>query len=273
MKIYQNRCHGSNPINQSNAISNVSEKYQFLPTNDLIQTIESKGFIKKSVSYSNVRKIEKAGFQNHLVIFEHPQGKIDGQNLNLILKNSHDGTAAVKLMLGVYRLVCANGMIVGDSFSDISIPHKGTEFYSKVDNGLNLVLGQFNNLIGTIEKWQNIELTDYEKRDLALKCIKLRYDLFDEKNKQNQIEFLQKQSDDKYLDHIINLSLQPLRHADRKNDLYTVYNVLQEKLIRGGIPYVNNKQTRLSRCRKINSIDVNVKLNQKSWNFAEQLAA
>ena len=86
MKVYQTKINGSNPVNQNNAISTVSEKYQFLPTNDLIQTIESKGFIQKDVTYSNVRKIEKSGFQNHLVIFEHPDGKIDGQNLNLILK-------------------------------------------------------------------------------------------------------------------------------------------------------------------------------------------
>jgi hypothetical protein len=64
----------------------------------------------------------------------------------------------------------------------------------------------------------------------------------------------------------------PRRREDIKRDLFSVFNVVQENLIKGGVPgYRLNENGRWcrARSRKITSIDQNVKINRDLWAIAE----
>ena len=62
------------------------------------------------------------------------------------------------------------------------------------------------------------------------------------------------------------------RSADTGNDLWTTFNVVQENLIKGGIPRVTRKG-KIAKTRKINGIDGNVRLNKALWTLAEAMKA
>ncbi len=62
------------------------------------------------------------------------------------------------------------------------------------------------------------------------------------------------------------------RSADLSNDLWTVYNRVQESLIRGGLRYVD-KDGDFKTLRKISSIDSVSKVNKELWNLAKGFAA
>lgn len=51
--------------------------------------------------------------------------KGDMVSLQLIVRNSYDGSNALKMILGAYRLVCSNGMIIGKQFMSYSQRHIG----------------------------------------------------------------------------------------------------------------------------------------------------
>jgi len=39
--------------------------------------------------------------------------------------NSHDGTSGFRLWMGIFRMVCCNGIIVSDSvMGQVSVPHR-----------------------------------------------------------------------------------------------------------------------------------------------------
>ena len=69
--------------------------------------------------------------------------------------------------------------------------------------------------------------------------------------------------------------LQPRRYADQKDsDLFTVFNVIQENLIKGGIRgYRLNKYgyTTRTKTREVKAIDQNVKLNRALWTLTEKM--
>ncbi len=64
--------------------------------------------------------------------------------------------------------------------------------------------------------------------------------------------------------------LQPRRWEDKKDDLWTVYQRLQENLIKGGLSGWNAKGKR-SRTRLVNGIDGDIKLNKALWVMTEKM--
>src|SRR3546814_6865351 len=52
--------------------------------------------------------------------------QINGREANeIILLNSHDGTSSYQMLAGMFRFVCQNGLVCGDTVADVRVPHKG----------------------------------------------------------------------------------------------------------------------------------------------------
>ena len=64
--------------------------------------------------------------------------------------------------------------------------------------------------------------------------------------------------------------LTPRRYEDRRDDLWTVYNRVQESLIKGGLSG-RTVQGKNNRTRAVTSIDGDVKLNRALWVMAENM--
>ncbi len=64
--------------------------------------------------------------------------------------------------------------------------------------------------------------------------------------------------------------LTPRRYEDRKDDLWSVFNRIQENLSKGGLPGHTAKGKR-THTRAVNGIDGDVKLNRALWVMAEQM--
>ena len=62
----------------------------------------------------------------------------------------------------------------------------------------------------------------------------------------------------------------PRRFEDRRDDLWTTFNRLQENLVKGGLEG-RSRNGRATRTRPVNGIDQNVKLNRALWVLAEEM--
>ena len=61
--------------------------------------------------------------------------------------------------------------------------------------------------------------------------------------------------------------LEPLREGDKGNDMWSLFNVVQEKFVRGGLKYKTNKRsTSMKELRSINSLQ---KVNSELWELAD----
>ncbi|MEZ6593978.1 DUF932 domain-containing protein [Klebsiella pneumoniae] len=61
----------------------------------------------------------------------------------------------------------------------------------------------------------------------------------------------------------------PRRYEDKKDDIWTTYQRVQENLIKGGLPGRTEKGKRTT-TRPVKAIDGDVKLNKALWLIAEK---
>jgi hypothetical protein len=64
--------------------------------------------------------------------------------------------------------------------------------------------------------------------------------------------------------------LTPTRKEDNKNDLWSVFNLVQEKLVHGMVDYRNGSKTR--KARSIKNFQQDIKLNSELYKLAFEYA-
>jgi len=111
------------------AHSSRSERYSYIPTSTVITALMKEGFQPFKACQSRSRIEGKSEFTKHMIRFRHADTQLAqrGDSVpEVILINSHDGTCQYKLIGGIFRYICTNGLVVAESTSgSLSVPHKG----------------------------------------------------------------------------------------------------------------------------------------------------
>lgn len=229
-----------------------SERYTYIPTIEILNGLRKEGFSPFMVCQSRARDESKREHTKHMVRLRHA-GQIEGAEANeIILLNSHDGSSAYQMLAGMYRFVCANGMVCGDTLSDIRVRHSG-KVVDNVIEGACRVLDDFAQVEAQKDGMKALSLNDGEQAAFASAALALRYDMA-----QAPAPIAERQL------------LRVNRSDDAASDLWTTFNRVQENLLRGGLrARTATGQTRAT--RPIASIDQNVKLNRGLWVLAEAM--
>ena len=132
--------------------NNIKQTPIYIPTIGVIENLQNQGWKINGVceQRSKNRKIS-----NHYVKLEHPdftiqhKGKTEGL-ANLYVTNSCNGKSPLNLDLGVYRLVCSNGLIRKDSYMERSFKHNEKSLQriplalQDINNHAQRILTEFN---------------------------------------------------------------------------------------------------------------------------------
>lgn len=233
---------------------NVSEAYKVIQSQDLISALEAKGFKTEQVIKTRVKKAEKQGFQKHMIRMSHE--KLAFRNVNdsrpeVVIVNSYDGSTSLQFKLGIFRLICSNGLVVGNNILDYRIRHVG-EVTSKIADTLDIVASKLSMV--------DLQITQMKETKLNLEA------------QQNIIQAGLEALDFKQ-DRSIDLKslLTTRRIEDAEENVWTFYNKIQENLIRFGIRYSTTNEfgrTIFNRTRPVKAIDRQVKINQALYNAA-----
>jgi hypothetical protein len=239
----------------------VSDRYLFVPTSEILSGLEREGFQVVKAMQSHARTPEGRSVAKHMLRLRH-RSTLDktmrelGDSIpEIVIANSHNGTSAYDIMLGVYRLVCSNGMIAGNTLAHEKVRHTGDDV-SKVIEASYRVLGQESAIIGAMDKFRSINLEYDERLALARAAQALKWDPTDTQPEAVRL-------------------LAPRREADRRSDLWTTFNVLQENMLKGGVSTVTrdlNGRVRRNSTREVASVTENKRLNQGLWTLAEEMA-
>lgn len=227
-----------------------SERYCYIPTITLLENLQREGFEPFFACQSRVRDPERREHTKHLLRLRRA-GEINGQHVpEIIILNSHDGASSFQLLPGIFRSVCTNSLVCGQSFGEIRVPHRGN-VVEKVIEGAYEVLGIFDRVE---EKRGAIEsLLIPPPAQHALAEAALTYHFGEEHQPVTATQILT-----------------PRRYEDRQNDLWSVFNRCQENLLKGGLSGRTAKGKR-SHTRAVNGIDGDIKLNRALWVMAEQM--
>jgi hypothetical protein len=232
-----------------------SRTYAFLSTKKLLDALLQAGFLPVAAEQSGTR-VKSALHARHVIRLRRRLETIELADgfPELVLLNSHDGTSAYQLRLGIYRVHCRNGLIVSEGmFPIFRVAHRGDIVDELIRAALEMA-ERFAPLAAEVQRMQRRYLTEEQRHHFAVQAIALRYP----KGAPSGLQPSQ--------------LLVARRPEDAGVDAWRTFNVVQEAILRGGLRYVTDEQRRRS-TRGISSIRQNVRLNAGLWEAATQLAA
>lgn len=238
-----------------------SDRYEFIPTWNVLQAMQEKGFVIVSAQQARTRIPGKRDFTKHLLRLR-PRDDVSKRAVvgdtvfELLLKNSHDGSSLYELMGGMFRFVCANGMVVGDHLlTPIKVQHTGRVSEQVIEASYS-VIEEAPKVINHVEEWKRLLLSPQEQRLFATEAAKLRFERASESELPVSADQL----------------LHPRRVDDRGSDLWSVFNRVQENCIKGGMQGTtrNSRGIQVQRSvRQVRGIDQDLRLNKGLWSLAE----
>jgi hypothetical protein len=232
----------------------MSEKYTHIKTNDVLTVFQDHGWEVSSASAAKKGKVEHS---RHLIRMRH-RDYLDGFGADkihpeLIVLNSHNGSWALRMMMGVFRTVCANGMVAGTVWDGITLKHYNLR---NVEEKVELATTQMNDnvlrLEQTVKLWDDTDLTLAQMQALEARAMEIRWG---------------------------HLSATPvtqgtLLHALREDDtgtsLWKVFNRVQENMTQGG--YMGNSSNgRSLSIKRVTNVKRDYKFNRQIWDAANDL--
>jgi hypothetical protein len=155
----------------------LTDKYIQTPTSRVVEDLMNLGWEVTKAQEVKSRKYK--GFQKHLIVFRNPEIMIKGENGDdsfpqILLTNSHDGKAAFNFRVGIFRLVCSNGLVISDAdFGVMSIRHLNYTFESLQAKVAEMIT-KLPGLVQKINLFKSKELTEVQMNDFATKASQLR---------------------------------------------------------------------------------------------------
>jgi hypothetical protein len=222
----------------------LTDKYIQTPTSRVVEDLMNLGW--QVTKAQEVRSRKYKGFQKHMVVFRNPNITIKGKDGDdafpqILLTNSHDGKAAFNFRVGIFRLVCSNGLVVADAdFSNVSIRHINYTFESLQAKVAEMIT-KLPKLVQKINLFKSTELTEDQMKDFATKAMQLRT-----KQRVNIMDVLNAD-----------------RPQDQGNDLWVVFNRVQEKLVGGSYKAGSRK------ARSVKNFQKDIEINEQLFELAE----
>jgi len=131
--------------------------YTYIPTITLLESLKQEGFQPFFACQTRVRDLNKRDHTKHMLRLRR-EGQITGKQVpEIILLNSHDGSSSYQMLPGLFRFVCQNGLVCGETFGEVRVPHKGN-VVEKVIEGAYEVLGIFDRVEDKRDAMQSLLL-------------------------------------------------------------------------------------------------------------------
>jgi hypothetical protein len=242
------------------ASSEVSKHYTHIPTSNVIDDMRELGWDVVDAKQVKARKKSTIGFQKHLVVFRNPEVVINGKDGDtvfpqILLTNSHDGKNAFTFTAGLFRMVCENGLVIStQEFENVKMRHMGYTF-EELQKQIRGMVEQLPLTVESMNKMKQTELTEEQTIELAKKSLTTRFT----EDQVNELDF--------DLDKL----LEPTRDEDKGNDLWSVFNVIQEKILDGDFTYMSGAKIR--KARKVKNFKQDLDINQKLFAIAAEFTA
>lgn len=228
----------------------LTARYVHVDSEAIVQAMKSEGFKVAAVTTAKSR-VRDALYARHTIDFRHPDApQLGDATPRVLFSNSHDGSSRAVAIAGVFRAVCANGLVVGTTYANERTRHTGDMARSLVERMMALAKNTAP-LFAQIERWKSKELTPTQTVDFARLAAQLRYG-------------------DPYRFASETL-LAVRRPEDDAGDLWSVFNRVQEATVVGGVTGLS-RTGRQTTSRPLNEVAANLRYNAALWNLAEEFS-
>jgi len=214
--MYSTNCitPDSAPVTTQTHIEGLSHRYSHIPTSTIVQTIREAGWEFTSGTARKGRTPERIAHAAHVLRFSNSNlPMINGNRIEAVLLNSHDGSTAFELGFGIYRLACANGLVVRTAtVGSVRLIHSGLNL-DNVFTAARSLVDRAPQVAEIVRNWSGMMLSPEQQMGMASRMARARWG-------------------DRFVEADL---LAPRRSDDTRSDLWTVFNRAQESVIRGGM--------------------------------------
>jgi hypothetical protein len=200
----------------------LTDRYQPLHTAEILPVLADYGYYPTQAA--QVRGKNGSEHKHHLIAFAKPETIEQELRPEIVLYNSHDGSGAVRLFAGAYRMICSNGIVAGGGMSS-RIYHSANSIKG-FDEMLKNTVQNLPKLMETMETLRGIRL-DYDATvAMATKAASLRWKKYNS------------DSDERgsfYTDNTVAQLTHLQRAEDIGADAYLLFNRIQENVLRGNV--------------------------------------
>jgi hypothetical protein len=236
-------------IFSTSASPKMSDKYVFVPTEDILENFQREGW-----EIASAKQTGRGMYGVHEIRLRNGElPKVGDTLVEAIIRNSHNGMTTLGVSAGLHRLVCSNGLTVPTSTAEsFNVRHQRFDL-DDVKQLTESFAGKLPKIEGSVNRMMEREMTTDEKIDFVRKSAEIR---FSKEKVLNDLE-------------IVGL-LTPNRVEDEGDDMWKVFNVVQEKFVRGGMEYSSPKGRR-TKLRGLQNIMAVNQVNTKLWELAEEM--
>ena len=255
--------------------SGVSARYKFMDSLKVLKTLYNNGFSARSAMQNTARKDDQRGHEKHLIRLRHESiQERGGYTPEIVMINSHDRTSGFSLLLGIYREVCSNGLMIGTTLMGYAKRHLS----GLTSQGVRGIIGRFgkmsNQVTEKIDRMRTTELTHEQRITYANKVVGVRVPSIEAQISEYVDRNALRSAPPKHRMALENNArgavaqniLKVRREEDSGTDVWSTLNVVQENFMSG---FYNPLSRR--RGRPINNINQDIEVNKAVWSEAEKL--
>jgi DNA-binding transcriptional regulator YbjK len=235
----------------------LSAKYGFISTAEALKVMFEEGYHVVSASQDKARQRNPA-YVRHSLTLRHEsameqQAAVGEYVPQILLINSHNGRTKLSMRVGLFRFVCSNGMVVGDTVMQEAIRHS-QQVATEVIDRLRHASAMTGQLFKKTDEWQKIELSEAQAQTFAQKAAELRF------GKERAAMYAPSEI------------LQLRRPEDEGNTLWRIFNRVQENTTTQSLEG-KTANSRAVHSRPLLGIGENTAYNERLWSLAEEFAA
>lgn len=258
----------------NSASPKMSAEYQMYPSHQIIEVMDKAGMNLVEVRQQRSLKRDPA-FQEHMLRFRPRKdgvimdARVGDTVPELVWTNSHNGRRRAIAAMGLFRLICSNGLVAFDAeLGQMRNRHFGANSAFDMVRSLIEEMGQrLPQLTNTIAGWSAIDLS--RKHQLQLAEVVMRGN--------EAAEILPVRDFPGWVKP--EMLIEARRevegpNADGMRDLWTTFNVIQENVVKGGLASRNESRgkERDVSTREVSGAMANFELNKRLWQIAEAAA-
>ena len=245
----------------------LTNRYASLNTSELLPIMADYGYFPMQAAQKKNRKGETQ-HSSHMLSFAktyHTEEVIGALRPEIILYNSHDGSSSVRLFAGCFRFICSNGIVAGDGFQ--SRIYHNARAITGFEDMLRNTVDALPTLMERIEKLRQTKLLYSQAQAMARAGVQTRWGMFN-------TEALVKQPNGVYAtEATVRDALKVQRNEDDYMDAFTVFNRIQEAVVRGNAFVKSltekNNEGIMRKARPVNSVSEGIRINSELWDIAD----
>jgi hypothetical protein len=247
----------------------LTDRYASLNTSELLPIMADYGYFPMQAAQKKSRKGETQ-HSSHMLSFAktyHTEEVIGAVRPEIILYNSHDGSSSVRLFAGCFRFICSNGIVAGDGFQ--SRIYHNVRAITGFEDMLRNTVDALPTLMERIEKLRQTKLMYSQAQAMARAGVQTRWGMFN-------TEALVKQPNGVYAtEATVRDALKVQRNEDDYMDAFTVFNRIQEAVVRGNAFVKSltekNNEGIMRKARPVNSVSEGIRINSELWDIADTI--